>query len=41
MIFILYRQVQPTTKGEVVELFRNLVYQAIESPAKSAPPLAR
>jgi CubicO group peptidase (beta-lactamase class C family) len=41
MVFILYRQVQPTTKGEVVELFRNLVYQAIESQAKSTPSLAR
>jgi CubicO group peptidase (beta-lactamase class C family) len=37
MIFILYRQVQPTTRGDVTERFRNLVYQAIERPSDSAP----
>ena len=37
MVFILYRQVQPTTRGDVTERFRNLVYQAIERPSDSAP----
>ena len=35
MVFILYRQVQPTTKGEILDRFRNLVYQAIETPVAS------
>ncbi len=30
MVFLLFRQVQPTTRGEAIELFRNLVYQAID-----------
>jgi hypothetical protein len=36
MVFLIYRQIAPTKHGEPIELFRNLVYQAIEHPRAAA-----
>jgi hypothetical protein len=36
MVFLLYRQIAPTSHSEPIELFRNLVYEAIDRPPTAA-----